>query len=178
MASAPRTYTRLTRTSASFASYRSLWLAADHLLIVTSTGYTESYQRVQLRDIQGFFVIDSPRRLWFGLPWTIVAILSASFMVGTLAFNETPYVSPIFFVLSLTAVVWNFLLGPGCRVFFVTSVQTAELPSLVRRRKAQRVIARLQPLIVAEQSNLAAAPVEAATPTPSPAPAAESSPSS
>lgn len=160
----PRTYTRLTRRAASVASYQSLWLAADHLLIVTSTGYTESYQRLRLRDIKGFFVIDSDRRLYWGLPWGVTAVFSGVAMAIALSQEQTPIVSPIFLGLSLVALLWNHLLGPGCRAYVVTGVQTAPLPSLVRHGKTRKVLARLEPLIVAAQADLVSSPVAAGTP--------------
>jgi hypothetical protein len=167
----PRTYTRLTRRSASVATYQSLWLAADHLLVVTSTGYTEEYRRVRLGDIKGFFVTASGRRLYCGLPWGIAAVFSGGAMISTLVNRGTPLWSGIFLGLSLVALVWNYLLGPGCRAFVVTGVQTARLPSLYRRPKTRKVLGRLEPLIIAAQADLAPARPETPEATPAnPAP--------
>ena len=97
----PRTYERLTRPATSVGTYKSLWLAADHLLIVTSTGYSEEYQRLQFSKIRGFFVVPSDRRLMWSLPWGTVALFSAVLMVNTLYSGRTPSVSGTFLVLSL-----------------------------------------------------------------------------
>jgi len=156
MAKAPRTYTRLTRRTPSVATYQCLWLAADHLLVVTSTGYTEEYRRVRLRDIKGLFVIGSDRRLYFGLPWAVIALISGGSLISTLVARSVPGVSVIFLALSLAALLWNYLLGPGCKAFVVTGVQTALLPSLNRRPKTRKVFARLEPLIAAAQADLGA----------------------
>ena len=154
MAKPPRPYTRLTRAAASVGSYKSLWLASDHLLLVTSTGYTEDYHRLQLREIKGFFIIASDRRLWWGVGWGTVAGVSAVAMIVTLAQRDTPVFSVTALILSSLVLLWNYLLGPVCRAYVVTGVQTAPLPSLVRRRKAVRVIGRIQPLIEAAQADL------------------------
>jgi hypothetical protein len=148
-------YTRLTKRSASVATYSSLWLAADHLLVVTSTGYTEEYRRLRLADIKGFFVTKSDWRLAWGIPWGIAVVFSAGGIANTLISGGTPLWSVLFFGLSLGVLAWNHLLGPGCSVFVVTGVQTVKLPSLYRRPKARKVLAKLEPLIAAAQADLA-----------------------
>lgn len=158
MAKAPKLYTRLTRNVAGVASYKSLWLGGDHLMVVTNTGYSESYARVQLRDIKGFFVTSSDRRLGWGIGWLVFAVVFAITVGVALANGEQPIYSSIFLVLTSTGFVWNHVLGPGCKVFVVTGVQTAELPALVRRKKAHRVLGRVQPLIEAAQADLVSAP--------------------
>ncbi len=158
MPKTPSLYERLTRPAASVASYRSLWMAADHLLLVNSTGYSEDYQRIQYSDIKGFFVMPSDRRLYWHVPWVICLLFSGVFLANTLYSGKQPYVSGAFLSLSLVFIVWNQMLGPGCTTFVVTGVQTAPLPSLVRRRKAHGVLARLQPRIAGLQAGMLAPP--------------------
>lgn len=154
MAKPAKLYTRLTRNAATFGSYSSLWLAADHLMIVRSTGYTENYSRLQLVDVKGIFLTETDRRMWWGIFWGIIGAWAGTAMAITLGNRETPIVSAIFFVVGAGAFLWNHLLGRGCRAYVLTGVQTAELPSLVRFKKARRIIARLQPLIAAAQADL------------------------
>jgi hypothetical protein len=165
MPKSPRIYTRLTRTAGSVGSYKSLWLAADHLLMVNSTGYNEEYARVQLRDIKGFFITDSGRRIWWSIFWGIVAFFSALFMGIALSEGETPVGSVILFTPAVIILVWNQLLGPSCKTYIVTGVQTAPLPSVVRRRKFRKILTRLEPLINAAQAGLV--PAVPDTPAPS-----------
>jgi hypothetical protein len=164
----PRTYERLSRPATSFGSYRSLWLAADHLLLVTSTGYTEDYQRLQFSDIRGFFVIPSDRRLYWHMPWVICALFSGVFMTNTLYSGRPPVFSGTILALSVAFFVWNQLMGPSCSTFVVTGVQTAPLPSLVRLRKTRKVLARIEPLIAAAQSAMAPPPLPPGEPAPAP----------
>ena len=154
MPKTPPMYQRLTRRTASISSYRNLWLAADHILILTSNGYTEEYQRLRLRDIKGFFVVASGRRTYWSLPWGALALISGLTLFSGLWTHETPVISIIFFGLAVIALGWNYLLGGGCRTYVVTGVQTALLPSLVRRPKTRKVLDRLGPLIVAAQADL------------------------
>lgn len=163
MSKPPSPYTRLTRSAPAVGSYRSLWLADDHLLIVNSNGYTEDYRRLQFRDVQGFFLCPSDRRLWWALPWGTVAIVSGVAAGIFLSRGATPVFSTMVLVLSSLILLWNHLLGPGCRVYVVTGVQTGELPSLVRRGKTERILRRLQPLIETAQADLASRPADSTT---------------
>lgn len=164
MPKSPRIYTRLARNAGSLASYKSLWLAADHLLIVDSTGYNEEYARLRLRDIKGFFITDSYRRIWWNIIWGLVALISGMLMGFSLYWEETPVGSVIVFVPAVIFLVWNHLLGPGCRAYVVTGVQTAPLPSVVRRRKFHTILIRLQPLIEAAQASFVTAGPDAPAP--------------
>ena len=157
MAKPARLYTRLTRNAASFGSYASLWLAPDHLMIVRSTGYNESYSRLQLADLKGIFLTETDRRMWWGIFWGVIGGWAGVALVITLLNRDTPIVSAIFFAIGATGLLWNHLLGRGCHAYALTGVQTAELPSLVRIKKARRILARLQPLIAAAQADLVVA---------------------
>src|SRR6185369_11582555 len=97
MARQSKPYTRLTRNASGLGVVTSLWLAADHLVLVRSTGYTENYSRLQLRDIKGFFTTKSERRLWWGLWWGLIALISGIPMTITLLRREAPIASGIFF---------------------------------------------------------------------------------
>lgn len=172
-------YERLTRNAAGVASYASLWLGDGHLLLVTSSGFAETYARVQLRDVQAIFLVASDRRLWWNITWAVPAMIVAIVMAGTLSHGQVPFVSgPLLLVFSC-CLLWNAGLGPGCLAYVRTGVQTARLPSIVRMKQGRRVLARLQPLIEAAQGDLAARPVfppeepspVPAVPSPAPPPA-------
>jgi hypothetical protein len=173
MAKAPKVYTRLTRSPVSLFSYKSLWLAADHIMQVDSSGYSESYQRFQFLDIQGFFIRDSARRIYWNLFWGMIALTAGLAFIGGVI-NGDLGVSPVFLFIATVFLIWNNALGVSCRVYLVTRVQTVALGSLVRKRKARKVLGRLQPLIEAAQSGLikAASPAAAPAPENSPAPPA------
>jgi hypothetical protein len=166
MAKAPRPYTRLTRATASALSYRSLWLGSDHLLVVQSTGYTEDYRRIQLRDIQGVFVIESERRNGWAVLWICLGMLGAGFFgINFFSTDDLPIKSLVLLAIAVIGGLWNHLLGETCKVYVLTGVQTLELPSLVRRYKVKKVLARLEPLIADAQRTLASpVPVAASVP--------------
>jgi hypothetical protein len=158
MAAEPKLYTRLTRDASGVGTYSSLWLAKDHLMIVTMTGVSESYSRVELRDVKGFFLTSSHRRALWALPWTVMTVISLFVVLTNLAPGDRLYSSPFFLGIGLTALAWNHFLGAGCKAYVVTGVQTAQLSSLVRMRKARKVLARLEGVITAAQADLVSAP--------------------
>jgi hypothetical protein len=159
MSKSPKLYSRLTPPAGGVGTYSTLWMAADHLLMVQSTGFTEDYARVWFRDIKGFFVVKSERQFWWGVMWG--GFVLVSLLVSIVATFRGVWVVRVFLLLpSVVGFAWNLLLGATCRVFVVTHVQTARLPSIVRRRKAQKLLARLEPLIRSQQ------PVPVAPPPP------------
>jgi hypothetical protein len=166
MSTAPKTYTRLTRDTSGVGTYTSLWLAADHLMVVTASGVNESYARFDLRDVQGFFLTPTKRRMAWGLGWGAIAVTSLVVVLMSWGSRSGPIVSPIFLIVSLGALIWNHLLGEGCAVHIVTEVQTARLPPLIRMGKARKALARLQPLIEAAQADLVAPPAVTGAPEP------------
>jgi hypothetical protein len=154
MKDAAKLYRRLTRATPSIASYNSLWLGADHLLIVNSTGYHETYRRIQFSDIQAIFTLESERRSSWALVWGVVSGICALVLVASLITGRTPMFSAAFTAAGLVALLWNHLLGPGCHVHVITNVQTLRLPSLVRKKRARRALGTLAPLIEAAQRDL------------------------
>ena len=165
----PRLYTRLTRATATVGSYRSLWLGPDHLLLVTSTGYTEEYRRIDFDKIQGVITVSSERRTSWAIGWMVVAALSVIWIGASYVTGGRPVVPYFFLGFGLLGFTWNHLLGPTCKVYVMTGVQTLQLPSIVRARKATRVLARIEPLITeAQRSRLVPDPsISAASPPPS-----------
>ena len=164
MAKKPRLYQRLTRATASIGSYRSLWLGPDHLLVVTSTGYTEEYRRILFTNIQGIFTLASSRRASFALFWGFLAVLGAIIAAISYFSEQTPIGSLIVFGIGVVGLLWNHLLGPTCKVYVLTGVQTLQLPAVVRRRKAKKVLAKIELLIAAAQQTLEPAIAEQPAP--------------
>ncbi|HKW30033.1 MAG TPA: hypothetical protein VJT54_11905 [Verrucomicrobiae bacterium] len=164
-------YQRLTRarSRSAFAiasmSRSSLWLGQDHLLCIDSSGYLESYKRFYFRDIQAISIQRTERRQW----WTIILGCFA-FIFFILTVISTPKTSPAqwsggeiaggIFLGGLTGLfllllLINLSLGPTCKCLLRTAVQIEELPSLNRLHRVRRALARLRPLIVAAQGELA-----------------------
>lgn len=158
MAIPRKVYTRLTRDSSGVGSYASLWLAADHLMLVRSTGYQESYSRMELSEVKAIFLTSSDRQVAWGIFWGMLFGPGALIMAIALSSGKTPIFSLIFAVAGGAGLIWNHLLGRGCRAYVLTGVQTLEVPALVRMKQARRVVARLEPLVALAQAKLRGPP--------------------
>ena len=175
MAKSTRFYQRLTRSRSGIGTYTSLWLGPDHLLLVTSSGYSESYQRFYFRDIQCLVAADSIRfgvlnavfgclLLFSGIPMMIYLARNGSISPWTLGL-ATPV---------LLLLIWNLMLGRTCNVTLMSGVQSVRLLPLSRFRRTRTVFARLVPLIEAAQAALSppTLPTLPAPAAPAPAPSA------
>lgn len=133
-------------------------MGGDHLLVVSSTGYADEYRRIQFSNIQGFFTLESSRKHSCFLFWLFVSLLAGIIAVTNQVMGRQPVVSLVFIGIGALGILWNHLLGPSCKVYVVTGVQTLLLPSVVRRGKARKVFARIEPLIAESQRQLPLAP--------------------
>ena len=149
-------YQRLTRArsrggfAVAVASRTSLWLGKDHLLFVESNGYTETYKRFYFRDIQALIVQRTQVFTVVNLVLTIffVLALAPALVAQEMGMRIFLFSAAGFFGLPLLI---NILRGRTCRCFLRTAVQIEQLPPLSRVRRAQKVFARIRPLIAAAQ---------------------------
>jgi hypothetical protein len=131
-----------------------LWLGRDHLLLVDSNGYAETYKRFSYRDIRAITLTRTNRRaVWNCVMLGFAAGLGAlALSLGGVGGAILASVAGLFVLLSLI----NVALGPTCVCHITTAVQTDELASLHRIPRTLRVLARLRPLLVAAQEQPAA----------------------
>lgn len=128
-----------------------MWLGDDHLLQVESVGgYSESYKRFYFRDIQAFCLRKT--KAWFAAN-VVLGFLTGIFFLWALTVQDSAGVIALGI---FTAVFGAFLLlsvvrGPTCTVHLKTAVHYEELASLRRLRNANKVLARIRPLIEAAQ---------------------------
>jgi hypothetical protein len=158
---AEKEYTQLTppRRQAGFAvvsvTRSNLWLGKDHLLSVETEGYTERYKRFYFRDIQAVIVRKTNRALIIGV---VTGTLTALFVIFTVVSNaiEAKWVLGILAAVCALPFVVNLIYGPTCFCQLRTAVQTEDLPSLSRVRRARKVLQRVRPLIAEAQGQIAA----------------------
>ena len=173
-----------------------LFRTDDFLLIVNSSGFSESYRRVYFKDIQSIQVLATRKRMYWligagigggllGALTIIAAVLDAP--IGLLVFLATlTAVSAIFFSLNLMA-------GPSCRCVVHTAVQSSRLRMVNRLAKVKKLLEAITPLIEEQQGLIGAEqlpdllvagwkdlskPRKVATPPPAPRPAAGDAPPS
>jgi hypothetical protein len=141
-------------------SRSSLWLGNDHLLVVVSNGYSETYKRFYFRDIQAIAIRLTRRRMiwnWvLGVPIAMFLLRSAY----ELSIHHNPdllgiVISVLRILLPGIPLLINNLLGSTCACTLRTAVQTEELPSLCRLPKTRRILNLLRPLIAQAQGQIA-----------------------
>ena len=147
-------YTRLTRLRRMLGSMANIWRTSDYLLQVSSTGYSENYQRFYFRDIQGFLLQVSNRRSTYNI---VLGVCVVPFVIIS-AVMSTWIPAAIAGALIVLIVLWNTLKGPSCNVFIVTRVQTTRLEAIGRRRGAIKFIQSVQGLIEKAQGDLVTPP--------------------
>ena len=163
MANSEPTYKNLARSRFGLAGLGSLWLASDHLLLVTSTFYIENYRRWYFNEIQTFVARRTSRRLIlnlvFGFGAAILVLLCGGMTYGLVDSKGTDREMLIvglciFGLLTLfviAIIVINTFLGPTC-VIYVQTPRGTEALSLPNRLGAYRkILAKLQPMIEAVQ---------------------------
>ncbi len=137
--------------------YCTLWLGADHLLVVLSSAYEQEFKRFYFSDIQAFTLRKT--KSWF--QWNLV-ITAVSVVFLALAIAVPEFALRITFVsiagFFLLCLLINYLFGPTCVTHLKTAVQIEELSSLKRLRTARKVLLRLQPMLLQAQSDLIPSP--------------------
>ena len=157
---AEKEYRRLTRSRSrtifGIVSHgrSSLWLGKDHILSVEANGYTETYKRFYFRDIQALILRKTATWLVWG---TVLGSIAALFALIAVLGGDV-VVAWIFGILGGffgLALAFYLAAGPTCAAQLRTAVQTEEVPSLCRLRRARKVLARLRPLLAEAQGQLA-----------------------
>ena len=157
----------------------SLWLGDDHLLLVEQLTFQDNYRRFPFRDIQAITLRRTPARLiwnWvLGVPMAVLLVgVGFFFATGNPIGVGSTFVCGGILVLALVLLIYN-LRGASCTCEIKTAVQTRPVSSLSRIPQADKVLARLRPLIQAAQA-ADAAPAAPAAPVAPAAPAAPASP--
>lgn len=141
------------RRSREFFTWSTLWLAADHLLQIEHTGYSEEYKRFYFRDIQSITV----RRNNRALVWSIFFCVMMALGLGALISTQTIGIrwfwgcfAALFFLFLLI----NLIKGPSCISHIRTAVQQEELASLRRVRKTDKALAHIRARVAAAQGTL------------------------
>ncbi|SJZ38041.1 hypothetical protein SAMN02745119_00349 [Trichlorobacter thiogenes] len=151
----PIKYRRIARGSIAMIMRCSLWLGDDHLLSVKSTGYTEDYVRIYLKDLKG--IVSQRTKTWMllnillgivvGLCGIVILNTNDIFSGGTIALFivGTPF---------LIVFLVNLLKGPTCKTNLLTPLGLVDIPALQRTRKVTRLIQELRPLVAAQQGSM------------------------
>ena len=133
-----------------------LWLGSDHLLLIDSTRFSETYKRFYLRDIQTIIVRKTPR---FVLPyyWVLLAgVALVVLLIGIRPFRESRFWPAVAVLAGVAVYLYVASMFQSCTCHLVTRVNNVELSSLFRLGSARRFVEVMIPRIVAVQGDLPA----------------------
>jgi hypothetical protein len=148
---AEETYKRLPGRGSNTIFAVKLWLAKDHLLLVESMGFSESYKRFYFRDIESITVTHTRRRLIINVVLAVFATLfTLPILLGDLA---TTIVCSILALPIYALIVVNNIKGPACVCHLTTAVQREKLAPLSRCKRAEKILREIEPLILAAQTS-------------------------
>ncbi|MDK9716335.1 MAG: hypothetical protein OEL57_00325 [Trichlorobacter sp.] len=151
----PVKYRRIARGTIAMIMRCSLWLGDDHLLSVKSTGYTEEYVRIYLKDLKG--IVSQRTKTWMMLN-VLLGIVVGLCGTGILSTNDIFSPGSIalgFFCLPFfVGLVLNMVKGPTCKTNLLTPLGLVDIPALQRSRKVSRLIKELRPLVAAQQGSM------------------------
>lgn len=158
---AGKEYTKLTppRRTAGFAilsvTRSNLWLGKDHLLGIETEGYTEKYKRFYFRDIQAI-TLRRTNRMWTVFVVTGSLTLFFGIIALTMDAVEGKWIFGILGGICAIPFLLNLIYGPTCKCELRTAVQTENVPSMSRVRRARKVLNCIRPLIAEAQGQLVA----------------------
>ncbi len=151
----PIRYRRIARGTIAMIMRCSLWLTDDHLLSVKSTGYTEDYVRIYLKDLKG--VVAQRTRTWMMLN-IILGIMLSLFGIGILKTDDIFSAGTIaLFIIGfpfLIVFLVNLIKGPTCKTNLLTPLGLVDIPALNRTRSITSLIKELRPLVAAQQGSM------------------------
>ncbi|MEO7794929.1 MAG: hypothetical protein ABIV06_09170 [Thermoanaerobaculia bacterium] len=138
-------YQRLPGRSWGLLGRTSLWQGKDHILLVQSRGYSESYRRFYFGEIQALILRRTSRSRNGALVLLGLALLLfAAALLGTSSASLLWLIPGVPIAIALVVLVLG---GPSCTVHVRTAIETSELSALCRVRSAERSLARISALV-------------------------------
>lgn len=169
-------YTKLTPRRRTFSGYTQLWLASDHLLLLSNTRLSEQYKRFSFADIQAIVVTRLPSQIVL----QIVMIVAALAWMGLWFFVDSKPERWAIEISGAFALLWpivDIARGPRCRCVLRTRVSGELLAPVNRTKTADKFLALLRPVIESVQGALPdGASVAIVAPTDVPPPEIASAP--
>jgi hypothetical protein len=130
----------------------SLWMAADHLLLVKSLRFREEYKRFHLRDVQAIVVASAPR---FHISTRSVGIAILWWFAYLFVWLHFGVTVPMWIGAAVLVSLWILVSAAySCRCCILTAVSRDDLPSIYRTWTARRFLRKVEPRIAEVQGRL------------------------
>jgi hypothetical protein len=154
------TYRKLPGRRRGFLFGSSVWLGADHLLLVKSSRFREEYRRFYFRDIQAIVSAAAPR-YHISTRAAFIGVLWACALGGAIASGREALEWIAGIIGILLVAVWVYVSrARSCRCRIYTAVSSEELPSLYRDWTARRFIEVVEPFVTEAQGSIDGGVVE------------------
>lgn len=144
-------YSKFPAKRKNFVGSDRLWTAPDHLLIVSSTGISESYKRFYFRDIQALNTVKTLSnyvKLWVtGAVFVLLCILATFSMTDPDSGGIGAIMALIVGLPVMYYIIRLALEGASCRCYIYSSVQEEKLAPIDTIKKANRLYDFLIPEI-------------------------------
>jgi hypothetical protein len=150
-------YTKLTPAKRRLFGYSQLWLAPDHILLLSNSRFAEDYKRFAFSDIQSIVITDLPARV---VPQVIMIVAALAWMCLWFTVSSA-FAHWSFIVTGTLALLWPIVdisRGPRCRCYLHTRVSKELLAPVSRMKTAENFLAVVRPMIEAVQGVLSAEP--------------------
>lgn len=146
-------FIKLTPRNRTVGGFTQLWLAPDHILLLTSSRIAEEYKRFAFSDIQSIVVTELPSRVIAQVMMILAALawMSLWFAVDS---RFAKWALEITGVLALLVPIADIARGPRCRCYLHTRVSKERLVPVSRMKTAGSFLAAIRPLIEAVQGAL------------------------
>ncbi|MBX7258039.1 MAG: hypothetical protein K1Y02_16885, partial [Candidatus Hydrogenedentes bacterium] len=140
---------------------QALYAGPDHLLLLSTSMFAESYKRFYYGDIQAITV----RKTSTGAVWNAVLSIGLALLagfipvalnLGTEGWLALSGIAIVFAVFALLLLVTNLILGPTCECSILTAVHEERVVALGRLWQARKAIASLRPIIDTVQGTVTA----------------------
>ena len=172
----PAEYRKVSRKRRGPGGSSQLWLAADHLLLVETAWFVQSYRRFRLSEIQAILVSRRPSRIVAQTALLTLTILALAWCFRPAAGWFARLAGGVVFGGALLAELVDLARGPSCRVTLRTAVSAVRMRSLSRMRYAEKFLAEAGPAVEGAQAGMEplteATPATASAAVPAPGPAA------
>jgi len=152
-------YTKLTPRHRTFGGYTQLWLASDHLLLLSNSRFSEDYKRFSFADIQAIAVTQLPSQIVLQMVMILAALAWMSLWFAV----DSKFAKWAFEISGAIGLLWpiaDIARGPRCRCFLRTRVSGELLEPVSRIKTANNFLTLIRPVIESAQGVLAPETVE------------------
>ncbi|MBU1171785.1 MAG: hypothetical protein KKD44_19705 [Proteobacteria bacterium] len=133
-----------------------LWEGPDHLLLIESSGMSETYRRFYYKDIKSILIAKTKEN--FYKTFLVLGLFLGFTVLGLVFWIDDQNPASVFFFIFSPIFLFYFLVclagGPSCACWIVTAVRKEKLSPSNRLRPTLKMMARLKPCIEAVQGQL------------------------